>query len=186
MRVLFALLAAIPVCTPAHAAPLAAIEGMTSTVFQRDQSSFSGVGLRVKIHPPQLVQDLTVVPLIEYWRNKSKLRTFAIESTRKDATLGAFMRYDFRREGWHPYAGAGIGVHFVSDEVEAPTVPLRGSDSLIQGGLLLLGGVSFGVNGNLGNLIEAEYHHLSEQSQFKINWGLSWQFGAAGAQTPSK
>ena len=180
MRLLFLLLAALPVSVPVHASPLDALEVMTSTIFLRDQSSFSGIGLRLKIQPPQLIDGLTIVPLVEYWRVKGKLRTFGVGFSRKDATMGGFVRYDFKREGWHPYAGLGIAAHFISDEVDAPTIPLQGSDSLIKGGALLIGGVSFGISGNLGNLIEAEYHVLSDQSQFKLNWGLTWQFTAAG------
>ena len=183
MRVLF-LLMAIPFSGPALAGPVQSIEGMTSTIFQRDQSSFSGIGLRVKVQPPQLIQGVTVVPLVEYWRIKSKLRTFDVEAVRKDATLGGFVRYDFKRENWHPYGGIGMGVHFINDEVDAPTVPLRGSDSLIKGGLLLVGGVAFGTTGNLGNLLEAEYHALGDDRQLKINWGLTWTF-APGETTPT-
>lgn len=171
------LVAAIALPATLRAGPLASIEGVTSTVFQRDQSSFSGIGLRLKIQPPQLTEGLTVVPMLEYWRAKSTVRSFGIESTRKDATLGTYMRYEFKREGWQPYGGVGLGLHFISDEVDAPTLGLNNeSDSLIKGGLMLVGGVSFGLAGNLGNLLEAEYHHLPDQGQFKINWGLSWAF----------
>lgn len=177
MLMVFLLLAAIPFPAALVAGPLVGIEGVTSTVFQRDQSSFSGIGLKLKVQPPQLVEGLTVVPMIEYWRAKSTVRTFGIESTRKDATLGTFMRYDFKHEGWQPYAGIGLGLHFISDEVDAPTLGLNNeSNSLIKGGLLMVGGAAFGLAGNLGNLLEAEYHHLPGQGQFKMNWGLTWKF----------
>jgi hypothetical protein len=178
---LVALLPLATIALPAHiqAGPLAGIEGMTSTVFQRDQSSFSGIGLKIKIQPPQLVEGFTVVPMLEYWRAKSTVRAFGIESTRKDATLGTFMRYDFQHEGWQPYVGLGLGLHFISDEVDAPSLGLNNeSDSLIKGGLLFVGGAAFGLSGNLGNLLEAEYHHLPGQGQFKVNWGLTWRFAA--------
>ena len=183
-RMLLLLLTAIPSSSPAVAGPVQSIEGMTSTIFQRDQSSFSGIGLRVKVQPPQLIQGVTVVPLVEYWRIKSKMRILDIETVRKDATLGGYACYDFKRENWHPYAGIGMAVHFINDEVDAPTIPLRESDSLIKGGLLLVGGVAFGTTGNLGNLLEVEYHALGNDRQLKINWGLSWNFGS-GESTPT-
>jgi len=170
-------LAACPRPANAAGAVLTEIDGVTSSVFQRDQSSFSGLGIRLRIHPPQLADGLTIVPMLEYWRNKSTIKKFGIESTRKDATLGGFLGYDFRREGWHPYVGAGVAMHFLSSEVDAPTLGLdNASDSIIKGGLLLVGGVNFGLAGNLGNLLELEYHHLPDQSQLKFNWGLSWAF----------
>src|SRR5262245_9980890 len=165
-----ALLAASVLPAAAHAGPMVGLEGITSTVFQQEQSSFSGIGLRLKIQPPQLVEGLTVVPLLEYWRAKSTLRAFDIESVRKDATLGTYMRFDFAHENWQPYAGLGLGMHFISDEVDAPTLGLNNaSDTIIKGGLMLVGGVSFGLSGKLGNMLEAEYHHLPGQSQFKAN-----------------
>ena len=183
-RMLVVLLPFVTTALPARiqAGPLTSIEAVTSTVFQRDQSSFSGIGLKLKIQPPQLAQGLTVVPMLEYWRAKSTVRAFGIESTRKDATLGTFMRYDFQHEGWQPYAGIGVGLHFISDEVDAPSLGLNNeSDSLIKGGVLLVGGAAFGLSGNLGNLLEAEYHYLPDQGQFKVNWGLTWKFSAAAA-----
>ena len=183
MRLLFLLLAAFPLSVPAHAAPMT-LEAMTSTIWLKEQSSFSGIGLRLKIQAPQLVEGVTLVPLVEYWRVKGKLRTFDVDFSRKDATMGGFARYDFKREGWHPYGGLGVAAHFISDEVDAPTVPLQGSDSMIKGGFMMVGGIAFGIAGNLGNLIEAEYHFLGDQSQLKLNWGLTWQFGAAAAKGP--
>jgi hypothetical protein len=162
----------------AHAAGmLTSMEAMSSTVMQRHQSSFSGIGLRGRIRVPQLIAGFSVMPSIEYWRNQSTIQAFGIQSTRKDASLVGLMRYDFRKEGWQPYAGLGLGVHFLSNEVNAPSLGLdHASDSLIKGGIAALGGVSFGLAGRLGNLIELEYHQLSDESQLKFNWGLSISF----------
>lgn len=170
-----ALLAFIP--APSRAATLNAIEGLTSTVFQQDQSSFSGIGLRMRIQIPQLVEGFSVMPTIEYWRNKSTLTDFDVTATRKDATLGALLRYDVKRETWQPFFGAGIGMHFLSNELDAPALGLNDeSESVIKGGLALLGGVRFGIAGRLSNLIELEYHHVPDHSQLKFNWGLGYDF----------
>jgi hypothetical protein len=153
------------------------LEGVTSTIFQKRQSSFSGIGLRMRVRVPQLIEGFSVVPMIEYWRNRSTLEDFGVEATRKDATLGALLRYDWKREGWQPYAGAGIGLHFLSAQLDAPSLGFDDeSESVMKGGLALLGGVRFGLAGKLGNLIELEYHGIGEQSQLKFNWGLSYDF----------
>lgn len=179
-RMPFAALAALLALTPAapaRAATLNAIEGLTSTVFQQDQSSFSGIGLRMRMQIPQLVEGFSVMPIIEYWRNQSTLKDFDVTATRKDATLGALMRYDFKRETWQPYFGAGLGIHFLGNELDAPALGINDeSESLIKGGLAMLGGVRFGIAGRLSNLVELEYHYLPDHSQLKFNMGLGYDF----------
>ena len=160
-----------------HAAVFSAVEVLSSTVMQKHQSSFSGLGLRARIQPPQLMEGFSLMPTLEYWRNQNTIQTFGIRSTRKDAALAGLLRYDFKRSGFQPYLGVGLGMHFLSNEVDAPSLGLNdASDSLIKGGVAVLGGASFGLAGRLGNLIELEYHRLSEESQLKINWGLSVGF----------
>ncbi|HET9327571.1 MAG TPA: hypothetical protein VFQ05_12425 [Candidatus Eisenbacteria bacterium] len=156
---------------------LRSVEGITSTIFQERQSSFSGIGVRVRVRLPQLIEGFSVAPMIEYWRNRSTLKDFGVEATRKDATLGALFRYDLKREGWQPYFGTGMGLHFLSSELDAPSLGFNdASESLMKGGVILLGGIKFGLAGKLGNLIELEYHGLGEHSQTKFNWGLSYDF----------
>ncbi len=174
MLVLLLALAAFPALASAAGA-VTAVEGMTATVIQQNQSSFAGIGFRVSVHPPQLIKEISLMPTVEYWRNKSKLPSFGIESIRKDATLGVDARYEFLKQAWRPYVGAGFALHFLSNEVDAPALGLNdASDSLIKGGLGVLGGVSFGLAGRLSNMIELKYHHIPDHSQLKINWGLSY------------
>jgi hypothetical protein len=156
---------------------LSGMDVMLSTVMQQHQSSFSGLGLRGRIKVPQLIEGFTVMPSIQYWRNQSTIQKFDIQTVRKDATMAAILRYDWKHEGWQPYAGAGWGVHFLSSEVDAPILGLNdASDSTIKGALEALGGISFGLAGRLGNVIELEYHHLPGEAQLKFNWGLSIDF----------
>lgn len=160
---------------PGPSSPIAGVDGMTATVIQKDQSSFSGLGFRMRIHPQQLIAAIELMPTIEYWRNTNKISKFGIESTRKDATLAFDARYEFPVTGWHPYLGAGFGVHFISTRVNAPSLGLdEASDSLIKGGVSALGGFSFALSGRLSNLLELKYHHIPDHSQLKLNWGLSY------------
>jgi opacity protein-like surface antigen len=158
----------------ASTGPVTGVDVMSATIMQQHQSSFSGIALRMRLHPPQLIQQVTLMPTIEYWRNSSNVQPFNIQSTRKDATLGMDARYDFPREGFHPYLGVGYGLHFLSTSVNAPQFGLNdASDSLIKGGLSALGGVTFGLAGRLNNMLELKYHHIPDHSQLKINWGLA-------------
>lgn len=165
------------VLAPRPAAAVNSIEGVTSTIFQKNQSSFSGIGIRMRVEMAQLAEGFSLLPSMAYWRSKNTLEDFGLEVVRKDATLATLLRYDFKREGWKPYLGAGIGLHFLESEVDAPSLGLNNeSESVVRGGLAMLGGVKFGVAGKLSNMVELEYHHVPDQSQFKFNWGLSYDF----------
>jgi opacity protein-like surface antigen len=177
-------LASLPQIGRAAEAPAAtpapfnrAIEAVTSTIFQQKQSSFSGIGLRMRVQVPQMIQGFSVMPTVEYWLNKTSLPDFGIQTNRKDATLSALARYDFPHPGWQPYLGAGVAIHFLSAKVNAPSLGLNDrSDAVTKGGLVVLGGAKFGLAGRLGNMIELEYHYVPDQDQLKINWGLSYEF----------
>jgi len=162
--------------TMARAGALTGLDAMTSTVLQKGQSSFSGIGLRARLHPEQLVKQVELMPSFEYWRNTNTVHPYGIHSMRKDATLGMDVRYQFAPKRWNPYLGAGFGVHFISSKVDAPSLGIHdASDSIIKGSLGALAGLNFGISERLGNFFEFKYHHLSDYRQLKINWGLSYK-----------
>jgi len=155
---------------------LTAIDGMTSTILQEKQSSFSGIGLRARLQPARLIKEVELMPTVEFWRNSNTAQPYDIHSTRTDATLGCDARYVFKVQGWQPYIGAGFGIHFLSSKVEAPSLGItNGGTSVIKGGLAALVGASFGLTGRLDNFLELKYHHIPEYRQLKINWGLSYR-----------
>lgn len=159
------------------ATPFAGIDVLQSTVMQEGQSSFSGIGLRTRMISSQLVPGIDFLPSIEYWRSRTTVESFGIETSRRDATLGVDARYTFKREGWSPYAGLGLGVHFLATKVNAPALGLNDrEDSLVKGGIAFLGGVAFPLNERIDNLLEVKYHHLSDYGQLKLSWGLAWDF----------
>lgn len=159
-----------PILTPFGT--LNGIEGMTSTVIQEGQSSFSGLGLRARFQSPRLMEQVEIMPTIEWWRNSNTVRPFDIQTTRKDFTVGTDARWNFTTPNLKPYLGAGFGIHFLSNKVQSPT--FNGDDSVTKGALALLGGVSFALNGRLDNFIDVKYHHLTDYRQLKINWGLTY------------
>ncbi len=172
-----AALVLIPAAAHASGITLSGVDGITSTVMQQHQSSFSGLALRTRIQSDRLIQGIVLMPTIEWWRSSNTVQPFGIETMRKDATLSMDARYEFRKEGVRPYLGAGFGVHFLSSRVNAPTLGLdNATNSLIKGGLSALGGVSFGLTQKLDNFLELKYHHIPEYSQLKLNWGLAYTF----------
>lgn len=174
---LLLLLLLLPAIVRAGGITVAGIDGVSSTVLQHHQSSFSGLAIRARIHSERLLSGIAFMPTVEWWRSSNNVQPFNIETTRKDATFSFDTRYEFRKEGVKPYLGAGFGLHFLSSRVNAPTLGLvNASSSLIKGGLSAMGGMSFGLTGKLDNFLELKYHHIPEYSQVKINWGLAYTF----------
>ena len=162
---------------PRAAGIVAGVDGMTSTVMQKGQSSFSGVALRLRLKPASLTQSIEIMPSIEYWRNTNTIQGYDIKSSRRDATLGVDARYRFTKTGWTPFLGTGVGLHFLSNEVDAPTLGIQDAQSTsIKAGLALLGGVNFPMTQRIDNFFELKYHMLSGSEQLKLNWGLGVSF----------
>jgi hypothetical protein len=178
MRKTFGFLAALLIAagSSANAGVFTGIDGMSSTVFQEGQSSFSGIALRAHLHPETMISELDLMPSIEYWRNSNTIQPYDIHTMRKDATLAMDVRYRFSMGNWQPYAGMGFGIHFLSTRVNAPSLGLNeATDSVIKGGLAALGGLTFGMTSRFDNFIEFKYHHIPDYRQLKINWGLSYK-----------
>ncbi|MEY4070363.1 MAG: hypothetical protein RL721_977 [Candidatus Eisenbacteria bacterium] len=153
---------------------LSGLDAMTATVFQEGQSSFSGLALRFRIRDSRLLENVEFLPTVEYWRNSSSLDVpgTSLEAVRRDATLGADARWMFGGEFYRPYLGAGLGVHFLSNEVTVNGV--RNTDSLTKGGLTLLAGAAFGTRSRFGNFIEVKGHFVGGYRQIKLNMGVTW------------
>jgi len=74
------------------------------------------------------------------------------------------------------FLGAGFGLHFLSTEVDAPSLGLHhANDSMIKGGLSALAGITLPLSKRLDNFMELKYHHLPGYSQLKINMGIAWR-----------
>jgi len=175
LRLLFVVLLLLVSAALARAGTLSGVDAMTSTIMQQHQSSFSGLGLRVHLKTARIVDGFDFLPYVEYWRTSTTVETFGITTARKDATLGADVRYSFHRGGWRPYLGGGYGVHFLSSEVNAPSLGVNhAGDSVIRGGLSALAGAAFPLTSHLDNFLELKYHHLSGMSQLKISFGIGW------------
>ena len=163
-----------PPPAPSTTGLLTGVDVMSATVMQQGQSSFAGVGVRVRLHPERLASGLELLPIVEYWRNGSTLSAYNIRTSRKDATLGLDARYGFKAGNWNPYLGAGFGIHFLSSKLDAPSLGINdASDSVVKGGLAALLGTTFPMSTRVDNFLELKYHHIPGYKQLKINWGLS-------------
>jgi hypothetical protein len=157
------------------AGTLSGVDAMSSTIMQHDQTSFSGLAARLRLTPAPGVGGLEVMPGLEYWRTTTTVPIYDIRSQRRDATLGADVRYRFPTSGWSPYLGAGFAIHFLSSELRAPLLGVPGeSRSIMKGGLAVLGGLTFPLAGAFDSFLEAKYHAVSDNEQLKLSWGLAY------------
>ncbi|MBI5169925.1 MAG: hypothetical protein HZA61_10585 [Candidatus Eisenbacteria bacterium] len=175
--VLAALAAALLCCVESAQAqgttgsPLTGFDFYSSTVFQEGQTSFSGLGVRGRMQHSRLVKEVDFLPAVEYWQ--TNVSALGFRTTRRDATLGGFARWTFpTSRAYHPYLGAGLGVHFLHNAVESPEIS-RDND-VVRGAVSALAGLSFGTDQRFGNFFELEFHDLTGERQLKFNMGMSW------------
>jgi hypothetical protein len=167
--------AALFVSAASAAGILSGVDGMTSTVMQHGQSSFSGLAMRARLHPASLSSQIEILPTVEYWRTSSSVQAYNIHSSRSDATLGVAGRFIFETHGWQPYVGMGLGLHFLSEEVEAAALGVpKAQTSNVKGGVSFLGGLSIPLTQRVDNFFELNFHDLPGSSQLKLNFGLSY------------
>ena len=154
--------------------PPPGIDILMSTVMQENQTSISGFGLRGRLHSPRLIDNITIMPTLEWWRSSSHVEPYGINTTRNDNTLGVDVRYEFELKSMTPYAGAGFAVHFLSSTVDAPALGIVDqSKSLTKGGPAVLAGVSIPLGTKVQNFLELKYHHISDYRQLKLTWGVA-------------
>jgi hypothetical protein len=153
------------------------LDVMTATVFQDGQSAFSGIAVRLRLQSALLVPNIEIMPEIEYWRDNTQIKTYGIETSRKDATLALGARWTFFREHWQPYLGAGLAAHFIDERANAPTLGVYDEhDSKVVGGYSLSGGILFILTDSMSNFLELEHHGVADNRQLKFSAGLGWNF----------
>jgi opacity protein-like surface antigen len=116
---------------------------------------------------------------LDYWSQSSN--TFGYGSSFRDVTLGARAKYYFEVRGskLRPFAGGGLGIHFLHSDVTVPAFPglpgltASGSDTKI--GLDLGGGFAMPVGPRTDFLGEAWYGIVSDVSQLALRVGLTYR-----------
>lgn len=161
-----------------------------------------GVGFKVGVVGPDNVDatvgfgffaDLgTFVPQValeayaDFW---SQSETFAgAKSSARDIVFGSRVKYMFpvTAPKISPYAGAGLGIHFVSVEATSPAIDLGGGliipaftfeDTTTKIGLDLGGGLNVNVHPKADVLGEVWYGIVSDVSQWSARVGLLYKLG---------
>ena len=118
---------------------------------------------------------------LDYWGWSEN--QFGVETAIRDVTLGARTKYYFEvaNPKIRPFAGAGLGLHFLSAEV---TIPAGGgfpamseSASETKLGLDVGGGFASTLSPRTDFVGEAWYGIVSDMSQFSLRAGLQFKLG---------
>jgi hypothetical protein len=161
---------------------LTRLEFAQQSVKLSQQSFVSGMGLRAHLAGGDLNDGLIIVPAIEYWKDTDRIPDLGVvELMQRDWRIGGDLRYRLGSgTGWRPYAGAGLGLHLTKARatVQTPATPeVTESESGNKLAPNFLVGVDLPSFGPIRNAIELNWHLVPDLKQFKINFGLGWEFG---------
>lgn len=106
----------------------------------------------------------------------------------RDVVLGARGRYMFETSSPNvrPFAGAGLGLHFVHGEIDIPAINFgggivvpaqRSEDSSTKLGVDIGGGLEMPVNPKTDFVAEGWYTIVSDVGQLALKVGLAWRLG---------
>jgi opacity protein-like surface antigen len=119
---------------------------------------------------------------IDFWSKSED--EFGVEVSVRDIAIGARAKYyfDVASTKVQPFAGAGLGIHFLAMEVSMPPIGgspgFEDSESETRLGLDLGGGLSTPIGPRTDFLAEAWYGIVSDVNQFSLRAGLAWKLGS--------
>jgi opacity protein-like surface antigen len=131
------------------------------------EGASSTLDLGLHIDAGQIARNIHVAPIAEYW----KVGVSGIDLS--DLSVGLDLLFDFPLQDSRmtPYAGGGLGLHFV--KADDPSGP---SDSDSKFGLNVQGGIRNDVMPNLAIFGELRYNFVSDFNQLKILGGFTYRF----------
>ncbi len=139
-------------------------------------------GLGVFANNGYITPEIQLESRIDYW-GKSDSSPYG-DLKFSDVAVGARGKYMFPTSSptVHPFAGLGLGMHFLHSSVEVPPMDFGGgtipgytvSDSETRLGLDLGGGFEMPVNPSSDFVAEAWYGIVSDVNQFAVKIGMAW------------
>jgi opacity protein-like surface antigen len=128
-----------------------------------------------------LTPRISLEPRIDFWSWSDE--SFGAKTLISDVTLGARGKYWFEvaNSKLHPFAGAGLGIHFLHAKVD---IPAQGGfpastteDSRNKLGLDLGGGLESPMNDRMDFHAEVWYGIVSDVNQLSLRVGVSQKIG---------
>ena len=115
----------------------------------------------------------------DYWSQSEE--AFGAEASVSDFQIGMRGKYLFpvNNPKIQPFAGTGLGIHFVSAEVSIPTFPgepgMSVEDSSTELGLELGGGMHTNLGPSTDLRTEMWFGFGSDVDQFNLRVGMAWK-----------
>jgi opacity protein-like surface antigen len=137
------------------------------------ENASSTVALGVHIDGGEFVRNVHFSPLVEYWSVGSSIAGYNLD--RSDFSVGTDVTVDFPVQGSRvvPYAGGGLGLHFLGIDSNVPNV---NTDTRSKLGLNIQGGIRNDVMPNMSLFGEVRYNFVDTQNQLKILGGFTYHF----------
>lgn len=141
--------------------------------FVDPEGTSSTLELGVHIDAGQIVKGVRLQPLVEYWSLGTSIGPY--NSDVSDFSFGTDVNVDFPLQDSRivPYAGGGLGLHFLSFDSTVPNVPDQSDTKL---GLNIQGGIRNDIMPNLSIFGEARYNFVSDANQLKVLGGFTYRF----------
>jgi hypothetical protein len=155
------------------------VGGNVGVVSPEDMDATFGLGLH--LDHGTIVPNLALESRVDYWSKSEEV--FGGEASVRDIAVGARCKYLFNISNpvITPFAGAGLGLHFLKAEVNVPALPGApgGSveDSETKLGLDLGGGMAAALGPRTSLLAELWYGVVSDVSQLSLRVGMTYHFG---------
>jgi len=170
----------------------------TSPAWSQARLGFRGAGLELDVVGPENVDtalgfgafaDLGTVTrnvrlesYMGYWSKSEE--AFGARTTASDLSFGARSKYMFRVANPRllPFAGAGLGVHFIEVSATVPEQSLgvisgfEFNDSATKIGLDFGGGLLYNLNGRASLMSEVWYSLVDQANQLSLEVGVLWHF----------
>jgi opacity protein-like surface antigen len=137
------------------------------------EGASSTVDLGFHIDAGEFARNVRLQPLAEYWSVGQDVGPYNADL--RDFSIGADIDVDFPLQDSRltPYAGGGLGVHWLKASTTVPDVPDMSDTKL---GISLQGGVRTEMMPNLALFGEVRYNFVSDFNQLKILGGLTYRF----------
>lgn len=140
-------------------------------------------GLGVMLDHGTIVPQLALESRLDYWSQSEE--SFGTEVSARDISVGARCKYLFNISSptVQPFAGAGLGLHFLHAEATVapppgfPGASMSVEDSATKLGLDLGGGMAARVGPRTNLLAELWYGVVSDFNQFNLRVGVLYSFG---------
>lgn len=125
-----------------------------------------------------LTPSIRLATHLDHW-SKSQSDPSGAKATLRDIAIMTRAKYMIPASPGtiHPYAGAGVGMHFLSAKVEAPGFPAT-SDGTTKLGIDLGGGFNMPLNAKTEFQAEVWYGIVDGFNQVSAKAGMAWKLGS--------